>query len=296
MLGAVATTRTGTSPTAGASWSWVSSSSDSGMPVAAQTRAKASSTSATAGPRISMPVSRQGSMPRLGLPSQRALTHRPLTNPTWPSTAMVLRWSREIQPNGLSRRGGLKARTSPPAARRPAHSFRLPRGAQPVVEDPDLDPLAGPLLERAHEGRGRSRRRRRCSSRRRCDGGRQRSPPARPGSSRSRHAAGARGSRAPAGLPQRARAPALPGGAARAHAQPPAATGVGRTDQRSPWKASTSARLGAVPCVFRGGRPLRATPALRDAPDDRAASRGAGRLSAFGGRWSSGGRPSSWCA
>jgi hypothetical protein len=72
-----------------------------------------------------MPVSRQGSIPRLGLPCQRALTHRPLTKPTWPSMEMVLRWSREIQPKGLSSRGGLKALTSPPAARRPVHSLRL---------------------------------------------------------------------------------------------------------------------------------------------------------------------------
>ena len=71
---------------------------------------------ATAGPRTSTPVSRQGAIPRAALPVHRRATHRPVMNATSPSTATILRWSRMSHPSGLSNRGGLKQRTSPPAA------------------------------------------------------------------------------------------------------------------------------------------------------------------------------------
>ena len=54
-------------PPGRSAWAWASSSSGMGAPVLAQTRANASSRSATDGPRISMPVSRQGSMPASGI-------------------------------------------------------------------------------------------------------------------------------------------------------------------------------------------------------------------------------------
>ncbi len=82
----------------------------------------ACSSAPIAGPRISMPVSRHGSSRRFGSPSHRSLMHRPLTKPISPSTTIVLRWSRDSQPSGLDKCGGLKTRTSPPASRTSRHS------------------------------------------------------------------------------------------------------------------------------------------------------------------------------
>ena len=62
-----------------------------GVPSVAQTLAKACSTSATAGPSICTPVSRQGGMPFAGSPDQASPPHSPETNPTRPSTLTVLR-------------------------------------------------------------------------------------------------------------------------------------------------------------------------------------------------------------
>ena len=98
-------TRTATSP-AGASASRVGSSAAAiGGPASAHIRANADSRSATAGPRSAMPVSRQGSMPRAGSPTQSRPTQSPVTKATRPSTASILRWSRESQPNGLDEAG-----------------------------------------------------------------------------------------------------------------------------------------------------------------------------------------------
>ena len=60
-------------------------------PTVAQTLAKACSTSATAGPSICTPVSRQGGMPFAGSPDQASPTHSPETNATCPSTLTVFR-------------------------------------------------------------------------------------------------------------------------------------------------------------------------------------------------------------
>ncbi len=88
---------------------------------------------------------------RCGSPCQRALTHRPVTNATRPSIAIVLRWSRESHPSGLSRCSGLKPRTCTPAV-----DERFPERAraerpEPVVDD--MDPHAGarPLRQRVDE-------------------------------------------------------------------------------------------------------------------------------------------------
>ena len=70
------------------------------------------------GPRTATPVSRQGSMPRAGSPTQDRPTQSPVTKPTRPSTASIFRWSRETQANGFDRRSGLKQRTSTPHLRR----------------------------------------------------------------------------------------------------------------------------------------------------------------------------------
>lgn len=51
-------------------------------------------------------------------------THNPVAKPMRPSTASILRWSRVSQPSGLAGRGGLKARTSPPASTSRRHSRR----------------------------------------------------------------------------------------------------------------------------------------------------------------------------
>ena len=53
--------------------------------------AKACAISATAGPRISTPVSRHGSIPRRRIPFQRCADAEPETNATLPSTTIVLR-------------------------------------------------------------------------------------------------------------------------------------------------------------------------------------------------------------
>ena len=118
-----AITRNAMSP-AGVSSSRDGSSSDgSGSPVSAQTVANAVSMSATAGPRTSTPVSRQGSVPRSGSPAHIFPTQSPVTKPTRPSTASIFRWSRLTQPKGLSSRGGLKQRTSTPASRNERQNF-----------------------------------------------------------------------------------------------------------------------------------------------------------------------------
>ena len=58
---------------------------------------------------------------------------RPVTKATRPSTVIDLRWSRASQPSGSSRRGGLKHRTSPPAARSgAARSRRRSAAASPA--------------------------------------------------------------------------------------------------------------------------------------------------------------------
>ena len=67
------------------------SSSGSGSPAAAHESANASSRSATAGPRISMPVSRHGSTPRAGSPTQRLSDAQPGHEADGPSTAISLR-------------------------------------------------------------------------------------------------------------------------------------------------------------------------------------------------------------
>lgn len=67
------------------------SSSGMGAPTVAQTLAKACSTSATAGPSICTPVSRQGGMPFAGSPDQASPTHSPDTKATCPSTLTVFR-------------------------------------------------------------------------------------------------------------------------------------------------------------------------------------------------------------
>ena len=125
----------------------------SGTPVSAHILENASSRSATAGPRSEMPVSRQGSMPRAGSPTQDRPTQSPVTKPTRPSTASILRWSRESQANGFDRRGGLKQRTSTPAFAKvsPEPFGGLPHGAEPVVDDPHLD--SGPRP--GHEQKGK---------------------------------------------------------------------------------------------------------------------------------------------
>ncbi len=119
MFGSVAMTRTATSPPGSIS------SRASRWPAGifsphavSHTRAKAASMSATAGPRISTPVSRHGSMFFAGRPSQSCPTHSPMTKPSCPSTEIILRWSRLSQPKGSSKRGGLKPLTSTPASRK----------------------------------------------------------------------------------------------------------------------------------------------------------------------------------
>ena len=89
-------------------------------PHACHTWANAASMSATASPRNSTPVSRHGSSRARDRPPS-LLTHRPLTNAASPSTTIDLRWSRVSHASGLSTLGGLKQRTSAPAARSGSH-------------------------------------------------------------------------------------------------------------------------------------------------------------------------------
>ena len=118
-------TRTATSPPGSISSRESSSPGGIFSPHAvSQTLAKAASMSATAGPRISTPVSRHGSMPFSGRPTQSRPTQSPMTKPVCPSTEIILRWSRLNQPKGSSKRGGLKPLTSTPASRRPRQKRR----------------------------------------------------------------------------------------------------------------------------------------------------------------------------
>ena len=92
--GRVPTTRSATVPAAGDRLARrPSRRRAAARPIAAQISANSPSTSATAGPRISTPVSRHGST-LAGSPAQASPTHSPDTNATLPSTASILRWSR----------------------------------------------------------------------------------------------------------------------------------------------------------------------------------------------------------
>jgi hypothetical protein len=64
-------------------------------------------------------VSRQGATPRAASPTHIRPTHSPVTNATSPSTESIFRWSRWSAAAGFAKRGGLKQRTSTPAARSP---------------------------------------------------------------------------------------------------------------------------------------------------------------------------------
>ncbi len=66
----LAMTRTATSPAGGIGTFIGASAAGIGGPVSAHIRANARSRSATAGPRTAIPVSRQGSIPRAGSPTQ----------------------------------------------------------------------------------------------------------------------------------------------------------------------------------------------------------------------------------
>ena len=124
-------------------------------------------------------------------PATSRSTHRPLTKPTRPSTAIVLRWSRVEPAERAVERGGLNARTSRPpraavperreAPSRPASRRRRARDAR-----------AGALARAPRRTRARPRRRRRCSSRTGSSARAARSRRATPDSSRRRRAAGGR--------------------------------------------------------------------------------------------------------
>ena len=63
---------------------------------------------------------------------------------------MVLRWSRDSQPRGLSRRGRLNARTCDPGLGQRQPQGAGIAGAQPIVDHADVDP--GPRLRRKRCG------------------------------------------------------------------------------------------------------------------------------------------------
>jgi hypothetical protein len=125
--GRVPTTRRATVPAWSIEARVGTSSFGSGAPMAVQISENSAWTSATAGPRISTPVSRHGSTAEV--PAQALPTHNPDTNATWPSTASILRWSRTSQASGRDTRGGLKARTSTPAC---TSAFRKRREVAPT--------------------------------------------------------------------------------------------------------------------------------------------------------------------
>ena len=120
-LGSPGITRTRVVPAAEIAAAGVSSSGGSGAsPVARHTCPNARSNSATAGPRSSTPVSRQGSRRFPGSPSHFADTHSPDTKPMRPSIAIILRWSRVVQPRGLASWNGLNAAHANPRVAQPA--------------------------------------------------------------------------------------------------------------------------------------------------------------------------------